>query len=174
MRAAIAHGDRETGTSIILLDEKIDHGPLIAQKRVPIDKSTRASELEESLTRESANLLIGILPSWLKGEIEAREQNHDIATLCPKYTKEDGLIDLTGDPHQNLLKIRAFDTTVGTHAFFERAGKSASRRIRVGILDAHLENDKLVIDTVKPEGKKEMPYKDFLRSGATPPTASNS
>lgn len=164
VRAAIANGDRETGTSIILLDEKVDHGPLIAQKRVPIDESTRASELEESLTRESAKLLISILPSWLAGDIEAREQNHDIATLCPKYTKEDGLLDLHADAHVNLLKIRAFDTTVGTYTFFERNGK----KIRVGILDAHLKNDKLVIDTVKPEGKREMPYEEFLRSGAVP------
>ncbi|MDO8514803.1 MAG: methionyl-tRNA formyltransferase [bacterium] len=163
VRAAIANDDREVGISIILLDEKIDHGPVIAQKKlVTPEWPPKASELEETATHESAKLLINILPSWLEGDIEAREQNHDIATLCPKYTKEDALLDLNGDPYKNLLKIRAFDTTVGTHAFFERNGK----KIRVGILDAHIENEKLVIDIVKPEGKKEMVYQDFLRSGA--------
>lgn len=165
VRAAIANDDKEIGTSIILLDEKIDHGPLIAQKRIPIDAwPPRASELETLLTSESAKLLINILPSWIAGDIEAREQNHDVATLCPAYTKEDGLLDLAGDAYENLLKIRAFDTTVGTYTFFERNDK----RIRVGILDAHMENSRLVIDTVKPEGKREMSYAEFLRSGATP------
>ncbi len=164
IRAALAHGDREMGTSIILLDEKIDHGPLIAQKKIsPREWPPKASVLEEQATRESAKLLIDILPSWIASEIEAREQNHDIATLCPNYTKEDGLLNLRADAHANLLKIRAFDTTVGTHAFFERKGK----KIRVGILDAHIENGALVIDRVKPEGKREMPYEEFLRSGAT-------
>ena len=163
VRASIANDDKVTGTSIILLDEKLDHGPVIAQKRILIESwPPRATELEELATHESAKLLLDILPSWLKGEIEAREQNHDIATLCPSYTKGDGLLDLRGDAYQNLLKIRAFDTTVGTHAFFERGGK----KLRVGILDAHVEINKLIVDKVKPEGKKEMRYEEFLRSGA--------
>ena len=165
VRASIANDDKVIGTSIILLDEKLDHGPVIAQKRIPAPAwPPRASELEELATHESAKLLLEILPSWLSGEIEAQEQNHDIATLCPNYTKEDGRLDLHGDAYHNLLKIRAFDTTVGTHAFFERGGK----KLRVGIIDAHIEGTKLILDTVKPEGKKEMGYEEFLRSGAKP------
>ena len=165
VRAAILNDDKSTGTSIILLDEKIDHGPVVAQKKLDTpDWPPRASAIEERMTLESAKLLVGILPSWVSGDIEAQEQNHDLATLCPTLTKDDGRIELSGDAYQNLLKIRAFDTTIGTHAFFERGGK----QIRVQILDAHIENGKLIIDTVKPEGKKEMRYEEFLRSGAKP------
>ncbi|MDP2648800.1 MAG: hypothetical protein Q8P19_02770, partial [bacterium] len=95
---------------------------------------------------------------------EARAQNHDLATRCPAYTKDDGLLDLADDAYKNLLNIRAFDSTVGTHAFFERGGK----RLRVQILEAHLDGKTLVIDLVKPEGKREMSYEEFLRSGAKP------
>ena len=112
-----------------------------------------------------------MLPLWLSGQIEAREQNHDVATYCTKFTKEDGMLDLSADPlptgrqaYQNLLKIRAFEGWPGTFAFFERGGK----RIRVQILDARLEGENLVIESVKPEGKARMPYADFLRSGAKP------
>lgn len=171
VRSAILNDDHEVGTSIILLDEKIDHGPVIAQKKIVVPEwPPRARELEALATLQSSRLLIDILPSLVAGEIEAHEQNHDVATYCAKITKEDGLIDLNGDPYKNLLKIRAFDTTVGTHAFFERNGK----KIRVGILDAHIDPStklgarKLIIDRVKPEGKKEMAYEDFLRSGAQP------
>ena len=103
----------------------------------------------------------------------AQEQNHDLATHCPTLKKEDGLINLYDDPYQNLLKIRAFDTTIGTYAFFERpsthSGQVAAKRIRVQILDAHIDaKGALAIDTVKPEGKREMDYEEFLRSGARP------
>lgn len=168
IRAAIANDDREVGTSIILLDEKIDHGPVIAQKKIAVEKwPPKASELERQATHESAKLLTDILGSWLAGDIEAREQNHDVATMCPAYTKNDGLLDLGADAYSNLLKIRAFDTTVGTHAFFERSGK----KIRVGILDAHVEGTELVVECVRPEGKREMEYEEFLRSGAKPVSA---
>src|SRR3989344_3993341 len=165
IRAAILNDDRKMGTSLVLMDEQIDHGPLIAQKAFHIENwPPSARELEVFATHESAKLLNAVIEPWVSGEIEAREQNHDLETLCPTLEKADVLLDLSGDPHTNLLKIRAFDSTIGTHAFFERSGK----RIRVQILDAHVENGALVIDKVKPEGKREMAYAEFLRSGAKP------
>jgi methionyl-tRNA formyltransferase len=165
VRSAILNDDHEIGTSIILLDEKVDHGPIIAQKKLSLPEwPPRARDTEILATAESAKLLINILPDWVAGDIEAHEQNHDIATHCPKIEKEDGLLVLDDDAYKNLLKIRAFDTTVGTYTHFERGGKN----LRVAILDAHIENSRLVIDTVKPEGKKEMRYDEFLRSGAKP------
>lgn len=175
IRAAILHDDRKIGTSLVLMDEKIDHGPIIAQKEIRLATwPPRAREAETLATHESARLVAVTIHPWISGEIEAREQNHDLETHCPTLEKADGLLSLTDDAHTNLLKIRAFESTIGTHAFFERGGT----RIRVQILDAHLEGDpstslragKLVIDRVKPEGKKEMRYEEFLRSGAKPLT----
>jgi len=165
IRASIVNDDKKAGTSLVLMDEEIDHGPIIAQKELRTEKwPPSAKALEEQATHESAQLLADMLPAWLADEIEARPQNHDLETMCPALEKSDGRIDLSIDPYQNLLKIRAFDSTIGTHTFFERGGK----KIRVGILDAHLENERLVIDKVKPEGKREMGYDEFLRSGAQP------
>lgn len=165
IRSAILNDEKNTGVSIILLDEEMDHGPLISQKRVtPAIWPTRAPQLEELLMREGGRLLAQILPQWVAGEIEAQEQNHDVATYSEKIKKEDGLLDLKADAYKNLLKIRAYDGWPGTYAFFERNGKN----VRVSILDAHLADEKLVIDAVKPEGKREMKYEEFLRSGARP------
>ncbi|KKW19507.1 MAG: Methionyl-tRNA formyltransferase [Parcubacteria group bacterium GW2011_GWA2_51_10] len=167
IRSAILNDEKTTGVSIILLDSEMDHGPIAAQKAVsPRDWPVRASELEEMIMKEGGTLLAQILPLWVAGEIEAREQNHDIATYTEKIKKEDGLLDLNADAYQNLLKIRAYEGWPGTYAFFEKNGISANRRIRVGIIDAHVEDGGLVIDTVKPEGKREMRYEEFLRSGA--------
>jgi methionyl-tRNA formyltransferase len=165
IRACILNDDKKAGVSLVLMDEKIDHGQIVAQKELRIAAwPPSASGLEEQATHESAALLTQIIGPWLAGEIEAREQNHDLETLCPAYAKEDGRLDLAAGGYANLLKIRGFDSTVGTHAYFERGGKT----LRVQILSGHLEGSRLVIDSVKPEGKKEMPYEEFLRSGAKP------
>ncbi len=166
MRSAILNDEKETGVSIMLLDEGLDHGPLIAQKKVAIEKwPPRGNELDALLAAEGGELLAEVLPKWIAGGIEVREQDHSQATFTKIFTKEDGLLDLVrGDPYQSLLKIRAFEGWPGTYSFFERGGQ----RLRALILDAHLEGKKLVIDTVKPESKGAMPYADFLRSGAKP------
>jgi methionyl-tRNA formyltransferase len=164
IRSAIVNDDKKVGVTVMLLDEEMDHGPIVAQKTINAPWPPRAPELERILMHEGGKLLAQVLPLWVRGEIDAHEQNHDVATYCEKIEKEDGLLDLSVDPYKNLLKIRAYEGWPGTYAFFERSGK----KIRVQILDAHVESDTLVIDSVKPEGKKSMPYTDFLRSGAKP------
>jgi methionyl-tRNA formyltransferase len=163
IRSAILNDEKEIGVSIIVLDDQLDHGPIIAQKKVaPPYWPMRGRELDELLAHEGGALLTRMLPAWLSGEIEAHPQNDDVATFCHLFKKEDGLLDLHDDAHSNLLKIRAFEGWPGTYTYFERAGK----KLRVQILDAHVNGNKLVIDKVKPEGKREMGYEEFLRSGA--------
>jgi methionyl-tRNA formyltransferase len=165
IRSAILNDEKNTGVSIMLVDEELDHGPIVAQKRVAVpDWPPHLLDLERSLLREGGALLAQILPQWIAGEIDAQPQNHDVATYSEKIEKEDGLLNLNDDAYKNFLKIRAYEGWPGTFTFFERGGK----KIRVKILDAHVENGKLKIDRVKPEGKGEMGYADFLRSGAKP------
>ncbi|HVU75632.1 MAG TPA: methionyl-tRNA formyltransferase [Candidatus Paceibacterota bacterium] len=165
VRSAILLNERDTGVTIMRLNEKMDQGPIIAQRKVAIPEwPPYGRDLDALLAREGGKLLAEMLPQWVAGEIDAVEQNHDVATYCKIFTKEDGLLDLKADAYENLLKIRAFDGWPGTYAFFERAGK----KIRVQILDAEIINGKLQIMIVKPEGKGEMRYDAFLNSGARP------
>lgn len=165
IRSAILNDDKNIGTSIILLTEGLDEGPTVAQKPMPLPSwPMKASPLEDLFIHESGALLARILPEWIAGRIEAREQNHDLATYCEKIAKEDGLLYLSEDAYRNLLKIYAYEGWPGTYAFFERNRK----KIRVQIVDAHIADKQLVIDRVKPEGKREMKYEEFLRSGAVP------
>ena len=165
IRSAILADERETGVTIILLDEEMDHGPIIAQKKVPMPyRPMRGRELDALLAREGGMLLAEYLPRWIAGDIEPHEQNHDLATFCTFISKDDGKLDLRADAHQNLLKIRAYDGWPGTYAIF----KNGSSEVRVKILDAHIEAGALRIDRVLPAGQREMSYEDFLRSGAAP------
>lgn len=164
IRSAILTDERDTGVSVMLIDAEMDHGPVIAQKHVAVPEwPPAAGELETLLSREGGALLAQVLPAWIAGEIEAHPQNHDLATYTKKLQKQDGELDLGADPYQNLLRIRGLEGWPGTFAFFERGGK----RIRVQILDAFIQNGALRIERVKPEGKGEMGYEEFVRSGAT-------
>ena len=165
MRSAILNNEKETGVSVMLLDDQMDHGPIIAQKKIAIpDWPPHGSELDALLAREGGSLLAEFLPKWIARDNKPHEQNHDLATYCEMFTKEDGLVDLHDDARKNLLKIRAYEGWPGTFSFFEKGGE----KIRVKIIDAHIENDILKVDRVTPEGKREMDYEEFLRSGAQP------
>ena len=166
IRSAILTDEKVTGASIMLIDALMDHGPLLAQKTVPIPTwPIRGRDLDTLLSREGGALLADVLPRYLAGDITPTEQDHTLATKCRMIKKEDAQLDLAhGDPYENLLKICAYDEWPTTYAFFNRGGKS----IRTQIIAAHMDGASLVIDTVKPEGKGEMPYADFIRSGATP------
>jgi methionyl-tRNA formyltransferase len=165
IRSAILNDDRETGVSIMLLDAEMDHGPIVAQEKIKVAEwPPKASDLENALARAGGNLLAKTLLPWMREEISAQEQDHERATYCKTTSKEDGLLDLAADPYQNLLKIRGLQGWPGTYTFFMRG----EQKIRVQILDARVEGSKLVIYAVRPEGKRDMKYADFLRSGAIP------
>lgn len=168
IRSAILHDEKKVGVSVMLLDKEMDHGPIIARQEVPVPEwPPHGRYLDEILPQAGGALLAHVLPQWVEGTIAAHEQDHSQATYCRQFAKEDGLIHLADDPYTNLLKIRAFEGWPGTYTYFERADK----RIRVAITDAHLDaHGTLILDKVIPEGKKEMEYEAFARSGAVPIT----
>jgi methionyl-tRNA formyltransferase len=160
IRSTILANERETGISVMLLDKQMDHGPLIAQKKVAVaDWPMRGSELDDLLAREGGALLAEYLPKWIAGEVKAHEQSHNLATYCEIFKKEDGLIDLNADAYANLLKIRAYEGWPGTYTYIDKNGQP----MRIKILDAHIESGSLVIDRVIPEGKRIMSYEEFMK-----------
>lgn len=164
IRSAILEDMNPTGISIMILTAGMDEGPLLAQEEILIPKEAwpiRGNELDELLAQRGGELLTKTIPEWILGNITPEEQVHADATYSTKITKEMGLIDLTDDPYQNLLKIRAFDGWPGTYFFTEKTGKP----VRIKIIDAHLADDgTLQITRIIPEGKKEMSFEDFMRS----------
>ncbi|MDP6387815.1 MAG: methionyl-tRNA formyltransferase [Candidatus Pacebacteria bacterium] len=164
--SAILGDEKKTGVTIMLVDEKVDHGSILAQASIELESWSasaswppKASELEEILFTEGGKLLAEVIPKWIAGKIKPEVQDESQATFTKKIKKEDGLIELDGDPYQNLLKIRAFDEWPGVYFLVNRNGK----KIRVKITDAEIEDNKLKIKKVIPEGKKEMDYEDYLR-----------
>ncbi len=151
--------ENETGVTIMRLDAIMDHGPILAQKTVPVEWPPYADELEETLGTVGGEMLANLIPDWIDGKIPEQEQDHSLATLCVKIEKTDGELNLDDPAELNLRKIRAYHIWPGAY-FFETFG---DRKIRIIVKRAHIEDGKLIFDRIVPEGKKEMNYSDYLK-----------
>lgn len=169
IQSFILSGEEKTGVTIMLMDEQVDHGPILAQKNLEDSlqnkneffKLLNAKQLEQKLAELGGQMLIDVIPKWINGEIRPLEQDHSQATFTKKITKEDGLVDLERDnPETIYRKFLAFHPWPGIYYFAEKNGK----KIRVIITDMELsETGELKIKKVKPEGRNEMDYNDFLK-----------
>ncbi len=161
IETAILTDDKHTGVTIMLIDEQMDHGPIIIQREIVVAPwPPTAAELGARLVGHGAELLISIIPQWIKREIKPKEQDHSLATYTKKIEKADGLIDLTADGYKNFLKIQAYADWPKTYFFVEKN----SQKIRIVINKAEFKDGVLTLLRVTPEGKKEMPYEDFKKS----------
>lgn len=174
VESAILNDDRDTGVSILLLDEKMDHGPVVAARKIQdsrfkIEDSEwplPAGELRRKCNKLGAELLTETIPLWLDGKLAEEPQDHSKATYTGKFVKADGEISLADDPYHNFLKIQAFESSIGTFFFTSppvQGGDERGGRIRVLIKSAEFRDGNLAILQVIPEGKKEMDYEEFLR-----------
>lgn len=160
IQGAILSGEK-TGVSIMLMDEEMDHGPILAAEEVDISPwPDHYARVEEKLGRAGGKLLARIMPTWIRGEVEAHEQDHSSATYTKIIKKEDGLINLNGSPEENLRKVYAYSTWPGAYFFHTRKD---GKKLRVVVKDARVEDGKFSPTRVVPEGKKEMDWQDFLR-----------
>ncbi|MFZ2887325.1 MAG: methionyl-tRNA formyltransferase, partial [Minisyncoccia bacterium] len=164
VESAILAGDKETGVALQKMVYELDAGAVVAVEKTEIGDGETTQVLRARLNAIAATLLVSTMPILAEGSPPLQEQDAAQATRAIKMTKEEGLLDLSDDGIQNYRKFRAYFGWPGTYAFFERGGK----RIRGIITKAHFDGAKFVIDSIKPEGKGEMPYADFLRSGAKP------
>src|SRR5581483_5061140 len=86
IQGALLAGDAETGTSIILLEERMDAGPILAQARLPIADDD-ALTLEPRLAAQGAHLLVETLADWAAGRLTPQPQDESRATYTRLLTK---------------------------------------------------------------------------------------
>jgi methionyl-tRNA formyltransferase len=134
VQAALLNNDAETGVTLILMDEKMDHGDILAQQNIKIETSDNTASVLDKLAIIGAYLLIKTLPDFAAGDLEAIPQNHHDATFCGLIKKEDGLIDVSKLSAQEIFnRFRAYYPWPGIHYFID--GK------RLLLLDLDLNND---------------------------------
>ena len=156
VQTAILNGDAETGASIMLVDEEIDHGPLLAKREFLISnfQFSNHDEMAKKLFELGAELLIETLPKYISEEIKPEPQDHGQATFTKMFSREDGRINWSDSPDKIYNQIRALNPEPGTWSVWKDK--------MVNIKKADLVNGKISVQTIQMEGGKEMPSKEFL------------
>jgi len=155
--------EERVGTSIMLMDSEVDHGPILAQKEISLERTEGELTLdylalEKKLAEESATLFAETLPQYLKETILPRTQDHAKATFTKMIEKKDGELNLADNARENYRKYLAYFNWPGTYFFV----KHEDKEMRVLIKKASFKNGVYVIERVLPEGKTERDYSENL------------
>lgn len=129
IQTAILNGDKETGVTIILMDEKVDHGPILINNELRITNNDDYWTLENKLAKLGAELLIEILPKWIRGEIKPVEQNHAEATYTKKFSWQDGKIDWSKPAEDIGRQIRALGREPGVWTKWDPSTGSGQAKV---------------------------------------------
>lgn len=177
--AAILSGDSETGVSLMLLDEGMDTGPILAQSDpVPLKGGERTGELTSDLFELGAQMLTGVIEGLEDGSLKPQPQDENLASVTSLIKKKDGLIDWSRPAVYIERMTRAYDPWPG--AFTSLRGKNL-KIIEAGVFgdggsgipsgQVSVQERKIYVGTgedllellqVQPEGKRVMTARDFL------------
>lgn len=184
--SAIFNGDSETGISIIEISERLDEGDIFAQCKVSIQNNETKDSLEDKMIRIGAPMLISTLDLLQEGKILPYQQPKVGITYTSLFSKEDLKINWHKTAEEIDNKIRAFSAEPGCFSFWNKKiikiikvtkiinfkTNDNFKNIKSGeIIIADKVNGLMVkcgkgeiirIETLKPQGKKEIPALDFL------------
>ncbi|MCX6812929.1 MAG: methionyl-tRNA formyltransferase [Candidatus Azambacteria bacterium] len=108
IQSAILNGDKETGITIMKVDEEMDHGPIISNVKIQISNDDTYDSLSQKLAILGAELLIKIIPDYVSGKIKPIGQDHSKATYTRVIKKEGGKIDWSKSAKEIERMTRAF------------------------------------------------------------------
>lgn len=178
MPAALLNGDTETGVTIIQLDQQMDHGPILAVEKFPIEPDDNLFTLSDKLSRHGAKLMASLLPDYEAGHVIPMPQNEAEASFSKIISKADGQINWQKSAQEIYNQFRAFYPWPGVWT------KWNGKILKItNLKPANLENTHppatpgtvingniivcgngtlIEIKTLQLEGKKELSIIDFL------------
>ena len=158
MPAAILNGDKETGATIMLIDEKLDHGPILAQTRVSIAPDDTTESLGRKMANAGANLLTDTTQKWIDGAINPQTQDHRRATHTKILIKQDGEIKAEHTAEHIERMARAYYPWPGIHLNYESPKESKLPTGQVRITNYESEKKRLkIIKTKVVKCEKNLP-----------------
>jgi methionyl-tRNA formyltransferase len=132
---AILAGDRETGVTIMRMDEQLDHGPILAMRSTSIGGDEDAVALTARLADMGAALLVDTLARL--DEVQATEQPHEEATIAPRLNREDGELDWNMGAQEIDRRVRGLQPWPGVTL--------PTKLGRAKVLKGHVEGDRYVL-----------------------------
>ncbi len=172
IQRALLNGDKETGVTIMQMDEGIDTGDILLPARLPISKDDTSGSLADKLARLGSETLLEAIARLKEGNLPAVKQDAAQATYAPLLDKEEGHLDWTKPAAELHCLIRGFDPWPSAYSFIDNrrfrffqpkvvpgdvkeVPGTLCRADRFGVLVA-TGKDYLLIREIQPEGKKRM------------------
>jgi len=175
---AILNGENRTGSTVIVMNERMDAGDIILQSETKIGKDDDAVSLRDKLSSRGAELLVEALEKIASGEENRRAQDDNEATYAPKLRKEEGKIDWTNSAEEILRKMRGLKPWPGTFTYLDgkvlkiteaSIGEAKDQSASPGEVAEGKEicvsagKGSLIITKLQLAGRKVMTHKEFLR-----------
>lgn len=144
---AILNADKISGITIIKMDDKVDHGPMIYQESLELSDSDNFDILSKKMFLRASEILPQIIEDFVAGKIKLVEQDHSQASFSERLTREEGYFDIDNPPSSEILDrmIRAYYPWPGVWTKWS------------GKIVKFLPNQ-----IMQMEGKKPISFKDFL------------
>lgn len=120
---AILNDERETGVTIMKMDEGLDTGDILSQQSTPIGADDDAQTLHRRLGAIGADLLVKTIPDFVADKLLARKQPDEGANYARKLTKEDGRLDWNQPARSVWNRVRAFVPWPGAYTFLSAESK---------------------------------------------------
>jgi methionyl-tRNA formyltransferase len=176
IQAAIAAGDRETGITVMYMDEGLDTGDMLLQRSVEILPNDTGGSLHDRLAQVAPEALLESLRLVAAGNAPRTQQDNARATYAPKLKREHGQIDWSESAEAIERKIRAYNPWPGA---FMKLDRQNLKIFSASVVDLNgqpgeiLRSGKgLIVATgkgalslaeVQLEGKRQMSAAEFLR-----------
>jgi methionyl-tRNA formyltransferase len=113
IQRAILAGDRETGITIMQMDEGLDTGPMLLAERLPISPSDTGGSLHDRLAALGARLIVAALEQLAAGRLTPTPQPASGATYAAKLRREDGRLDWREPAGDLARRVRALTPRPG-------------------------------------------------------------
>lgn len=182
---ALLKGERETGVSVIHMTPRLDGGPILVQRAIPIGNEETQPELEQRLATIGVDAVleaIVTLEGWDQSSLVGMPQDTSQVTKAPRLKKEIGAVDWSKPAEQLRNQIRALKPWPGTFTFWHQAGHEPMRIVidAASVIDLTgstpgkvvlNDGERLVLATgdgglsierIAPAGKRHMSVADFL------------
>src|SRR6266478_5874875 len=176
VQAAIAAGDRETGITVMYMDEGLDTGDILLQRATEIRPDDTGRSLHERLAQIAPEALLESLRLLTAGSAPRIPQDNAQATYAPKLKREHGRIDWSETAEAIERKIRAFNPWPGA---FMQINNRNLKIFSAAVVDLSGESGEILrsekelvvaarkgavsLDEVQLEGKRRMTATEFLR-----------
>jgi len=180
IQAAIAAGDRETGITVMYMDEGLDTGDALLEKRIELGPEETGGSLHDRLSKIAPAALQEALALLAAGTAPRLPQDSSAATCAPKLEREHGRIDWSEPATLIERKIRAFDPWPGAFTVLrDEAGRDRKLKVyRASVVDScsadpanlviPVKDGAVRLEEVQLEGKRRMSAAEFLRGYNAP------